>query len=71
MIIQFYLQGQVQPYFCRYSEILNLNYSNKNYEMTFGDILSLVLLGGTVLFLLLFHYQLVLQIFDMFLYHHP
>ena len=34
--------------------------------MSFGDILSVVPLGETVLFLLFLHYQLVLQILDIF-----
>ena len=71
IILQWYLQGQIQTYFQQYSEKLILNYPKNKYYMTSGDILSLVLLGGTVLFLLFLHYQPVLQIFDMFLYHHP
>ena len=34
------------------------NYSNKNYYMTFGDIVSAVLLGGTVLFWSFFALQI-------------
>ena len=49
MIIQFYLQGQVQPCNHQYSERIIPKDLNNNYYMSFADILSLVLLGETIL----------------------
>ena len=50
MILQHSLQGQVQTCCHWYRERLMPNYSNNKYYMSFGDIISLVLLGGIVLY---------------------
>ena len=49
MILQCDLQEQLQPCFHQYCERMILKSSNNNYYMTLGDILTLVLLGETLL----------------------
>ena len=66
MILQCNLQFQLQTCCPRYSESLMPNHSNNNYWMSFGDILALALLGGTVHFLSFSNYQSVLQILICF-----
>ena len=50
MIIQCDSQGQLNPCYHQYCERLMLNYSGNNWQTTYGDILSLGVLGETLFF---------------------